>query len=671
MDIKKQIDEMNKEAISLAPKDFQASITLSNKALKLAQKEEYILGESTANHNLGVAHYYNRQNDEAYEYYRQALELLKSSENYERQAATLHNLALIDYDRCDFSAAVNKHKKALELRKRTGNYILIALSLDYIGIGYQAMNDFENALRFHLDSYRVKQNQEETVPENIIRSLFNIGQVYSEQHKYEKAKEYFSEALKICRENDVSHWLPHIGQSLGTCDSYLGNYNEAEKILKESVILAKEQNDLRSQSAAFNGLGVCFGFTKNFKDALKCYKKSLAITQKLGLSREIAVSLRNIGMMQTELDLYQEAEKSIEEGLKFAIEINEQLIISSFYKAESNLFAAQDNFKKAYENQLKYSEFIERISSEKEENTIARLKVEFDLERKEREAEIHKLKNVTLVEANKKLVRSEESLKKLTENLEQRVKDELKKREEQQQQLIQKSKLESIGKLAAGIAHEINQPLGGISMGLENIYFAHSEGRLTGKYLEEKLEHIDGYFERINQIIDHIRIFSRDQKEILFEDVDVNQTINDALSLLKTQYENHNVALNIELADRIPIISGNKFKLEQVVLNLLTNAKDAVDEKEENTDSSYQKKITIRSYSENRRVYLEIEDNGNGIQQENLKKIFDPFFTTKDPAKGTGLGLSIIYGIIKEMNGEISVESEVGEFTRMKIKFES
>ena len=104
------------------------------------------------------------------------------------------------------------------------------------------------------------------------------------------------------------------------------------------------------------------------------------------------------------------------------------------------------------------------------------------------------------------------------------------------------------------------------------------------------------------------------------------------------------------------------------MLNLITNAKDAVDEKEHMIrDSSYQKHITLSTSCDVDRIYVDIEDNGVGISEEHIQNIFDPFFTTKDPEHGTGLGLSVSYGIIKEIQGDISVQSQLGEYTLMRI----
>jgi signal transduction histidine kinase len=235
--------------------------------------------------------------------------------------------------------------------------------------------------------------------------------------------------------------------------------------------------------------------------------------------------------------------------------------------------------------------------------------------------------------------------------------------------LIQKSKLESLGELSAGMAHEINQPLGSISMGLENLQMKILDDDYTEDYIERKINSLFDDIARIKKIIEHIRTFSRDQEDEKHDRVSVNEVINNALSLITIQYRNHNINLSLELAADDFFTFGNKYKLEQVILNLLSNAKYAVDEKEQTTKIKYyQKRITIRTSTAKGLIYISIEDNGTGIPNEVIDNIFDPFFTTKKSEAGTGLGLSIIYGIVKEMKGNISAESEFGKFTRITVE---
>ena len=268
----------------------------------------------------------------------------------------------------------------------------------------------------------------------------------------------------------------------------------------------------------------------------------------------------------------------------------------------------------------------------------------------------------------KERIQAEDELKELNLTLENRVKEELIKRHKQQRFLIQKSKLESIGELAAGIAHEINQPLGGISMGLDNILFKQSLNSISEEYLTTKINALFEDIDRIRQIINHVRVFSRDQQVAASDVVEINEIIHNALSMVSKQYYNHNIKIDLNLDKEKCYTVGNKYRIEQAVLNLLSNAKYAVEEKQKKQNNEdYIKTITINSFIENNNIIFEVKDNGIGISQKNMDNIFDPFFTTKDVKDGTGLGLSITYGIVNEMKGHINAESETNKFTKIKI----
>jgi len=301
-----------------------------------------------------------------------------------------------------------------------------------------------------------------------------------------------------------------------------------------------------------------------------------------------------------------------------------------------------------------------------------------ELKRKEAEENLRKLneelekiieeRTKDLQHEIKERIQAEDELKKWNMTLENRVKDELKKREEQQRLLIQKSKLESMGELAAGMAHEINQPLGSISMGLDNMLFKLSIEGISQEYLVKKINALFDDIDRIRQIINHVRVFSRDQQVVSTDVINVNDVISNALSLVKAQYANHNVELKLDFGKNKCITDGNKYRLEQIILNLLSNAKFAVEERQAQINKfEYKKIISIKSYSNEDKIYIEITDNGTGIPSDAQDNIFNPFFTTKDVEDGTGLGLSITYGIVKEMKGEISVESELNKYTKMTV----
>jgi PAS domain S-box-containing protein len=263
---------------------------------------------------------------------------------------------------------------------------------------------------------------------------------------------------------------------------------------------------------------------------------------------------------------------------------------------------------------------------------------------------------------------NENELRELNLHLEDRVRQELEQLAHQQDLLIQKNKLESLGELSAGISHEINQPLGGISFSLDNILNEMISDDLTNDYLKNKIDLIFKDIERIQNIINHVRLFSRDHQNVIDEPVDVNEVVKNASGLVKRQYSNNQIAIRLELSNEKLIVIGNPFQLEQVLLNMFSNSKYALDKKSSISETDFERFITVKSYKSDTYINIAIEDNGTGIPVDIVKKIFDPFFTTKVASEGTGLGLSISYGIVKRMGGEILVESETNEFTRFIIR---
>ncbi len=279
--------------------------------------------------------------------------------------------------------------------------------------------------------------------------------------------------------------------------------------------------------------------------------------------------------------------------------------------------------------------------------------------------DISEVKNAKsrLEEANKKIIS-------INKNLEKKIHDALSKHEEQHSLLIQKSKLESLGELSAGIAHEINQPLGIMALTFENLKLKINSGELTTQYLTAKFQSIEENFGRIREIIDHIRTFSRDQESFTLDKVNVNKVVRKALSLIGVQYRNRNINIRLDLKEDIGFTIGSNLKLEQVILNLLANAKYALEEKGTFvSETEFIKEIRIKTDTTPKQIILIIEDNGAGIKPGHMKRIFDPFFTTKPEGIGTGLGLSIVYGLVRDMRGEINVRSKENKFTKFKITF--
>jgi len=228
-----------------------------------------------------------------------------------------------------------------------------------------------------------------------------------------------------------------------------------------------------------------------------------------------------------------------------------------------------------------------------------------------------------------------------------------------EQQLLRTERMVSLGEMASAMAHEINQPLLSISLGIENLFLKIQQSKAVNeKYFKNKSEKIFEDILRIEHIIDHVRFFSRDHDDYIVTSFNINDSIKNAVSMISEQYKHHSIGLNIRLNKKIRPIIGNTYKFEQVILNLLSNAKDALEEKTKTLKQDFEKTIGIRTYCDALTNYVEVRDNGIGIRNEDIDRIMLPFYTTKKVGKGTGLGLSISFGIIKELNGNIEVESE-------------
>jgi PAS domain S-box-containing protein len=233
-------------------------------------------------------------------------------------------------------------------------------------------------------------------------------------------------------------------------------------------------------------------------------------------------------------------------------------------------------------------------------------------------------------------------------------------RKKMEKKLIHADRMASLGEMASCIAHEINQPLNTISFVMDNILYEAAKDRNIEKdYFEKKSNKIFENIIRIRNIIDHIRAFSRSHDDYISTGFDINSSINNAVAMITEQFKHLSISLSLELEENLPLIIGNTFNFEQVVLNLLSNAKDALLEKKSKWPADYDMFIEVKSFRENQYVVIEFIDNGTGISDEDIDNIMLPFYTTKDTGKGTGLGLSISYHIIKEMNGSIEITSNI------------
>ncbi len=611
----------------------------------------------------------------------------------------------------DPKKCIELSRSALDISRNIDYSVGIGMAYMHIGLGYFHQSDYCNALKNYLKAEPVFLKERYWYG---VRSIYNnIGLIYSQWNDLETALKYFHKNMELESKFNDPKLSSTILNSIGGIYSELNDTQKALQYYKEVLVISGKYKLPYMLSVACDNIGIMYTKLHDRKNAEKYYQKSVTIKEEIKDFAGLSNVYFNHAKLYEDHAEYEKALQLLEDALHYALQITELHMCARIYlnfaeiyertgeyskqlnflkkciilaepnEFRSTLLEAYTKLSLFYENKSNFSKALiyfkkiqqikDFLSDEKRIRTIEEIKTKMEVERTEREKEILQQKNIELEKMNEKISRqkdkleiAEKELKELNQNLEQRVLEETEKRRLQEQIIIQKSKLESLGRLAAGIAHEINQPIGLIKIATQNLYHKFENKKITDEYLKEKSAFIDENITRINKIIEHIRLFSRDQQQGGTQKIDIVKTLENALSMIQMQFKNHNISIVKEIEQVVLETIGNKYRLEQVILNLLSNARDGLNEKFDELDDT--KNIVLRLYQKKNKIVFELEDNGCGLDKQTIEHAFDPFYTTKTEAKGTGLGLSICYGIIQEMEGNISLESEQGKFTLVRIE---
>ncbi len=278
---------------------------------------------------------------------------------------------------------------------------------------------------------------------------------------------------------------------------------------------------------------------------------------------------------------------------------------------------------------------------------------------------------------NVTLAAQKAELREYAENLEQMVAQKVRELEMERAKAIQMDKMASLGQMATGVAHELNQPLTAISFEADYLKSVVRKAEETARSYSDLLpaeelyelgENLMQDVARCRRIVDHLRAFGRTSPAEPYP-VDINQPIEGSLILVGARLREHGIRVDLDLAPDLPRILADSHRLEQVFINLIANAEYALLRRAEQAPADYHKTLDIRTREEGDEVVARVRDNGIGMSEEARLHLFEPFFTTKPEGEGTGLGLSISYGIVTDYDGSIICESVVGEGTTFTLRF--
>jgi signal transduction histidine kinase len=602
-----KVDILNELVSEIGWDDPERAASLATQAYELSRKISYKKGIAQGILNQAIQAYYVSDFEIALARGNEALARFKEIGDRNGEGDVLNGLGFVFWGLGDYEKALHFMHESLLIYQETGKRRREGWSLYAMGGVYENIGDFENALRYNHRSLEIFSDLEQ--PLGVGRAMSGIGTVYQSQGDYDRALEYQSKCLE----------------------------------------LFQEAGSRTSESRALNDLGVIHQARDNFDEALECHSKALQIRRELGNRRAETTSLLNLGRLYNQMRSPDKALEFLNQALRSAEDTTQKPKVYQAHQALSEAYELSGDIYRALEHHKAFHQMKEEVFSSENRTKIKNLQIRFEVERAEKEAEIHRLKNIELAEALERL-------------------------KETQVQLVQSEKMAALGKLIAGVAHEVNTPSGVIgssidvsSRAIEKILYMLNLGKAKGDARENpELRRYLGILkdnnvtaaaaaERISTLVKNLKNFARLDEAERQPAVDIHESIENTLSLIEPQTGKRIEV--VKVFDDIPRIECYPNQLNQLFMTLLVNAAEAIEN---------EGVISIRTKSNEGHVHIEISDTGRGIPTERLENIFDVGFSRDGARMRMHAGLANCYAIVQKHGGEIAVESEVGKGTTFR-----
>jgi len=628
-----------------------------------AQSEElgYYRGETESYNILGNALQTKGDFDSALQYYERAYQLADKKNYKNMLPALLGNIGIIYLNKGNYPVSLQKFYESLKYAEAANDKLLIRSSLNNIGTIHFYQGKMDEAEKAYQKTLALSQKLTDTA--NMILSYNNLGEVSLEQNNPAKALRYLTSAYNLALLKNVPDMLVAVTNTLG--DTYY-----------------------RLDST---------------REAISYFTTALRLSKELGNARATCKALLGLAKVQNKQGLFKEALANGLQALRSAEEMGQAQLLRDAYEIVAGIYEKMDDGNKAIKYYRKYKLYADSLTSIESEKAAANYKAGYEFSKKELEYERRSLQQrwfifsvcaalfslliiLGLIIRNRKhLTRSFENLQHKNEIIEkQKIKAEetLVKLKATQSQLIQSEKMASLGDLTAGIAHEIQNPLNFVNnfsevsnelldeMNVELSKGNYDDAKEIANDVKQNLEKINHHGKRADAIVKGMLQHSRSRSGQK-EPTTINKLADEYLRLayhgLRAKDKSFNATLKTDYDETVGNINIIPQDIGRVILNLITNAFYAVDEKKRSGIENYEPTVSVSTKKINDNVFISVKDNGNGIKQKVLDKIFQPFFTTKPTGQGTGLGLSMSYDIVKAHGGDLNVETKEGEGSKFII----
>lgn len=561
------------------------------------------------------------------------------------------------------------------------------------GIAYRHLGEYQKAIEAHLEIIRLGE-QDETSPEFRAKAYNNIATIHSDLAEREKAIEYLQKSLKVWQEIGKPEAIAICYINLGGQAVMLNQNEEAEKYLLQGRAIFDSIGMQYGVSAANANLGTLYLESKNYPKARVLYEKALAQAREVKDDARIAMALGNLGDVAIGQDRPDEAITYLQEGLLLANKTGKKAALKDILAQLADAQFYANKSREAYQTLLKHNTLRDSLFDEDVSETVESLKAEFETERKDQEIKLltqqqafdrqQKLYlwgglalTILLLLFNFRSLRASQRANTQLKQERARIEALLGEKEglllrlsETQQTLVQQEKMASLGKLSAGIAHEINNPVNFISgnasalaLDLQDLRSSLEQGNTADQEelmteMQEAIQSLQRGSHRIEQIVSGLKMYSHTSPQgPSYSPQNLNELLDSSLAILNHKLETQQIQVQKNY-QKLPDCLCDGGKISQLFLNLIENAIDAMPEAGQ---------LQISTQVDKHHLWVDIQDNGSGIPEAIEQKIFDPFFTTKKVGEGTGLGLWLSQGIIQQHKGNLIWERLAEGGTRFRV----
>lgn len=608
-----RVDALVELAWSVWTSDAPRAKELSRQALETAEALDYGAGAARAKRNLGLLAYAGAEIKDSLRLLHEALQWFEENGDKEGEADVRVGLAYICWGFGDFKKGLDAAFKSLQLYEDVGN------------------------------------------PEGQGWALIALGGFYHDWNDHEQARDYFDKATGVFEKAGNAEGLGRALNGIGNALQLQGRHEEALEYQEKSLEAHGSVGNVFGAGKTLNDIGLIYQSLGKYDDALDYHKRSLESREKRAYHQGVSTCLLDIGNVYIATREYEKASETLNKALAVSERIEAKPKICRAHRLLSELYRETGQFEAALEHYKTYHRIEDEVYHEALESKLENLKAAHQIEASEKEAEIFRLKNIELKNKNDQLEETMELLRNT------------------QAQLIQSGKMVALGKLAAGIVHELNSPAGTIksaadvnSRAVEKVarYVEDAFGcdDKAAKTLAETLDlmrananNAASGAERIGKIIQRLKNFVR-LDEAKFQKTNVHDGIESTLALIGPEIGS-GVTIEKDFGD-LPEIYAYPGELNQVFMNLLLNASEAV-----GSDGV----ISIKTSAENGNVSIKIADNGKGIPRDRLEDLFEPGFTKTHKNVRMRTGLYTSHTIVLKHGGELKADSEPGRGTAFTI----